>query len=278
VKLLDPIEAAHYVGSFSRSLGAAASSHKNYCYTQLRGHVSLAEGSAAFSEYRDCTLRESERCLLLSIVNYRRSLNMMTPASSSWAAVTLYYTGFFAASALLGMFGGWVLGGQRVMSVLDGSIGRQRIESIRQITTYRGSHQQFWDAFYVAIAPLQVWLTTAQQVAVTPVVSSPTWLIDTRNNLNYDAYTAVSLASSFQQSAGVTRFPTRLPGTLSTMFSISLGLLELAVHYARQLKLRTDALDQLDPPGHRIAKIRKLILDVVPPRLEPSVHRRRVSC
>jgi hypothetical protein len=76
----------------------------------------LTEGTAHFTAHRVSTLNAIERWLLFGVGDYRRALDMLIPSAAPWAHVTLYYSSFFAANAILGMFGVWVLG--RVLRAL----------------------------------------------------------------------------------------------------------------------------------------------------------------
>ena len=59
---------------------------------------------------------------------------MVAPASAPWAQVTLYYLAFFAANAILGMFGGWIgqaRDGNRVGDVAQKATGSP-VANLRQ--------------------------------------------------------------------------------------------------------------------------------------------------
>ena len=74
----------------------------------FKGVTHLREGEPRFDTYRLALLSSVERWLLYSASNYRRALDMLVPVAAPWAHVTLYYSSFFAANAILGMFGGYV--------------------------------------------------------------------------------------------------------------------------------------------------------------------------
>lgn len=101
-------EAKYYCSHFQQNAGKPAGSLSEYVGEVFKSVGSLREGTREYDGFRDCALREAERCLFLAISNYRRALDLMLPAASSWAQVTLYYSSYFAARALLGIFGGWI--------------------------------------------------------------------------------------------------------------------------------------------------------------------------
>src|SRR3990167_6936465 len=107
-------EARHYCGTFNGSGGTASGSLEIYVKSALTQIRSLREGTPEFDRYRDCSLRDVERRIFISVSHYRRSLDLMTPGAVWWAHVTLYYGSFFAAGALLGMFGARVLKNSRI--------------------------------------------------------------------------------------------------------------------------------------------------------------------
>src|SRR5262249_41935775 len=122
MNLFGVAEAHYYCRSFGNSPAPSNGSLKAYVSSIPSKVVSLREGTAAFSEYRDCALRDVERSLFLAISHYRRALDLMLVSSCGWAHVTLYYGSFFAASALLGLFGGFV-DGPTVIDVVTNAPG-----------------------------------------------------------------------------------------------------------------------------------------------------------
>lgn len=252
-------EAKHYCSSFQQTAGNSNGSLGNYVTGALKGVASLKEGTLEFNSYRDCVLREVERCLFLAISNYRRALDLMMPGASSWAHVTLYYSSYFAARALIGMFGGWI-GNRMIIEVAASQPGNQELIINRKVqSTYSGSHERFWDLFYGATASLVPWVDPKIRVAITPVSSTVTWQSENRNEVNYDSFSAFQLASSFQANFDAATFPASLPGHLSTQFSISEGLLLITSKFVREFGLTTDALDALVPAGPRRAKLERLV-------------------
>ncbi len=229
-----------------------------------------------FSSYRDCALREAERCLFLAISNYRRALDLMIPGASSLAHVTLYYSSYFAARALLGMFGGWI-GNRMAVDVTASQPGNQELQVNRKVqSTYSGSHERFWDLFYGAAASLVPWVDTKTRFAITPVSGTVTWQSENRNEVNYDSFSACQLASNFQANFDAGKFPASLPGRLSTQFSVSEGLLLITSNFVRNFGLSTDALDALMPAGPRKAKIERLVFRDRAPKLVHRTKRRSI--
>src|SRR6266581_4007811 len=71
-------------------------------------HTQLHERTTPFDIHRVSLLNAVERWILFGVADYRRALDMFIPSNAPWAHVTLYYSSFFAANAILGMFGGWL--------------------------------------------------------------------------------------------------------------------------------------------------------------------------
>lgn len=158
-------------------------------YSGLPPHVvRLREGSIYFDVYRMSLLNSVERWILYAVSNYRRALDMLVPAAVPWAHVTLYYSSFFAANAVLGMFGGWI-GVGRVVEVGEGRPGGQAVRIHRRMRSPRvagGSHQRFWDFFYDSVAGLTAWTPREFGDALSPSTGNYDWQIVGRNAVNYD--------------------------------------------------------------------------------------------
>jgi hypothetical protein len=214
---------------------------------------------------------------------YRRSFDLMTASAAGWAHVTLYYGTFFSAQALLGLFGGFIDAGRWRVEVQASSPGSQKLAILKSDNradwgTYRGSHQRFWDYFYKAVGPLQPLVDPKLVFALSPVSAKPDWLITERNSVNYNAATALALASSFQTSFRATRVRATLPGTMNTQFIVLEALLRVTFGLGRDLRLATDALDNLQPVAERAAKLKRLIYDVRPLKLHRVIRKRGLSC
>jgi len=260
-------EARHFC-KFSRRSGSCAGPLQQFVDTSLKGHTSIKEGTSAFDEYRDCFLRDTERCIFLSISLYRRSLDLMMPGSSSWAHVTLYYSSFYAARALLGLFGGWVNKyGKKYIEVSKAKPGLQELTIRAVSSTFGGSHQKFWELFYNSMPPLFPWVDSKFRFALEPVSGKSDWLIQNRNDVNYDTHTAFQLIRKFQVDFNKASFPGSLPGVLGTQYGITDGLLSILLPFANQFGIATDALDILTPAGSRKHKSNLLIFKAKPHKL-----------
>ncbi len=261
-------EAKHYCASFSGTSGASMGSLKDFQATLLGGRVSvLRESTAIFQEFRDCSLRDVERSLLFSASQYRRALDLMTGSASPWAHVTLYYGSFYAARALLGMFGAVVFNNRFVVDVSRGTPGRQELNLRQESTTYSGSHQRFWDFFYTSVGSLRPFVAPRFAAVLTPVSGDPVWQIDRRNEVNYDSAVGLNLARDFAQTFSKTAFPGSLPGVLGTQFRVFETLLMLTYSYATEFGLQTDALNGLGTPGSLRDKVRTLVYNERSPAL-----------
>ena len=280
MKIFDIPEARHYCRAFVATGGPSEGSLKKYLQGSLKGVSSLQEGTTAFDEYRGCALRNVDRCLFLAASNYRRAFDLMLPSASSWAHVTLYYGCFYAASALLGMFGTWIFNDRVVVEVNIGSPGNQQLlidRAAKSRSTHNGSHRRFWDLFYTACNPLVHWVDPAYRFAIEPIGGSVIWQIETRNLVNYDTFAAYELMRDFQSGFKPRTFPSSLPGSLSTQFRVLEALMFIAFGFVRDFKLRTDALQNLTPIGNRKTKMRSLILNCALPALHKKSKRRLVS-
>jgi hypothetical protein len=236
----------------------------------------LREGTSLFDEYRDCSLRETERALFLAVSLYRRSLDLMITSAISWSHVTLYYGSFYTASALLRAFGGWVVNPSAVIDVSVSSPGGQELGIRRNVqSTYRGSHQRFWDFFYTAMTSLIPWIDPSLRLGVTPISNVRTWQIENRNKINYDTYEACGLMTNFNKSFRKSRFHASLPGALKTQFTVFQALLVITCDFVKQFGLKTDALDAIGSINRR-AKIRELIFDEKAPELSKVIKKRRI--
>jgi len=255
MKLFGFAEAAYYCSSFTAEPGDAEGSLDSFIRNNLGSQRIIREGSPLFVAYRSCALRESERLLFLAISQYRRCLDLLIPSSSPWSHVTMYYGCFFAAKSILGMFGS-VIFNNFVVDVHRSSPSSQELVK-RRIgnrvgdvqTTYTGSHKRFWDIFYRAVSPIRPFVVPSVSFAFSPISNNPTWLIDRRNEINYDAYEALHHADIFSTQFSAKSFPASLPGMLGTQYALLESFIEIASTFARQLSLRTDALKSFSSSG-----------------------------
>jgi len=141
-----------------------------------------------------------ERWILFGVADYRRALDMLIPSNAPWAHVTLYYSGFFGANAILEMFGGWI-DHERMVDVDQGQPNSQMLKVTRRPKSpngYQGSHRVLWDYFYEGCNTIGPWVPTELQTAITPVNGDRRWLTNTRNDVNYDMHGAYTGAGFFQ--------------------------------------------------------------------------------
>ena len=270
-------EATHFVAGFGSSAAVPSGSFKAYTQRQgLRVGTSVIEGTQEFANLRDASLRESERLLFLGISQYRRSFDLMVPSASSWAHVTIYYGVFFVAASLLGMFGVWKLNTDRIIDVRVGTPGQQELVFDRFSSSFTGSHRAFWDLFYTNVSSLFYSVDPALRFALQPISNNRAWHIQTRNEINYDSFEACRLIGNFQSSFRKSNLRSTLPGTLNTQFRVLEALLGIAVPFAQQFGLQTDALDHVEPSRSRSSKVRNLIMEVNNPSLNRYMKRRLV--
>jgi hypothetical protein len=270
--ILDVMEAKHFCGGYAGTMGAAQGSFRQWARTLAPNHT-ISEGTPLFDEYRDIALREVERLLFLAASQYRRSFDLQITSASSWAHVTLYYGAFFSAQAILGIFGTWKLRDKYILDVDDGTPGQQRFVVRSFPHTFRGEHRRFWEYFYSSVVALLPWIDPSLQLAITPVNANPTWQIDTRNDINYDTHEAMQLMSAFQQGFRSSRLRSTLPGVLSTQFQVMEGLLQLAVKFARDNRIATDALGSLQPTGNRRKRVAELVFNAPRPNNERHIRK-----
>src|SRR6266404_5934629 len=105
MRLLDITEAQHFCRPLAGYVPGAGQSLTAF-HDSL--HVTrLTEGTTYFDVHRTSLLNAVERWVLFGVAGYRRALDMFIPSNAPWAHVTLYYSSFFSANAILGMFGVW---------------------------------------------------------------------------------------------------------------------------------------------------------------------------
>ena len=265
--------AQHYCAQFQPVANIAQESLEDFNGRQSQTLRLIREGTSLFDEYRACALRDTERCLFLAASHYRRALDLMVPSSSHWAHVTLYYGAWFAAHALLGMFGCHVLS-KHVIEVDRSTPGNQSLVRLRigkgqnQFFIARpGSHQRFWEAFYDTTRHIIRFANRQYTQYLSPISSDVMWLIDRRNRINYKVGDTIALRDSFVASFSQTGFPGSLPGELNTQYSVCEGLLFVCYSFAQQFQLSTDALDSLAPQGTLRDKVKQHVYDPTTPDL-----------
>lgn len=252
MRIFGVADATYYCSRFGRTVGDSQGSIRNFIVTKFGSPssvTSIREGTSIYQEYLDCSLRDVERSLFFAVVHHRKSHDLLFSSSSPWAFVTLYYGSWYASRALLGLFGCEIFG-KHIVDVHQGTSGSQELQ-IRKIgnqidqepTSYSGSHERYWDIFYSSVRSLIPMVTSRLAPALSPILGNPTWLIENRNNVNYDTRIGIALAEDFKRQFSPTNFPASLPGVLSTQFHVFESLLEIACDFARSFGLHTDALD-----------------------------------
>lgn len=237
---------------------------KTSTVTQLR------ERSRGFDAHRISLLNSVERWLLYSLGHYRRSLDMIVPVSAPWLHVTLYYASFFAANAILGMFGGWIgtaPSGNRVVDVEDGTPDSQVLRIRRRVESphgSRGSHRFFWDFFYEAAATVSMWAPPQLRSALVPVNGDFTWQTTQRNEVNYDTLRAWEASTLLHSTFTPDRFPESLDGPLGQQFETTEQMVRLATVLAKMLAVQSFALDGCGANGTRL-QIQEYLVGQMPP-------------
>lgn len=242
--------AGHYCANFHHISTVSQESLEDFNLRRLSGIGVINEGTTLFDEYRACALRDTERYLFLSASHYRRALDLMIPSSSHWAHVTLYYGTWFAAHALLGLFGCYVLH-KTVVDVGQSSPGNQSLERRRignSVNQYylneRGSHRQFWEAFYNTTPRINPFVDSQLAHHLLPILNDRMWLIDQRNRINYKAIDTMQFSGDFVNNYSARSFPNSLPSDLYMQYSVCEGLLMIGLSMASQFNLDTDAFDK----------------------------------
>lgn len=264
--IFDLPQAQHFCVNYAVNLKTTANGLGLFFKNRGAGVIPLNEGATDFNLLRNAILSDAERSLYLSVSLYRRSLDLMTTSSASWAQVTLYYSSFYAASAILGMFGGASNVPEYVIEVAKGNLGHQTLKIHRDLshtknyfkkfTRYSGPHRAFWEIFYNSCSSLTVWIPdTNLHIALTPVSGNKVWQIDTRNRINYVSFEALDLCQDFERSFSDATFPGSLPGSLNTQHSVTEAMILTAVYFAKELKIGTDALNVLGTPTSRELKM-----------------------
>ena len=241
---------------------------------ELRRSVSstLAETQPDFEPFRVEALREADRQLFLAISNYRRSKDLLMGSSASWSWVTMYYSSFHAAAAILGCLGVSIdpksYGGVLV-DVAKETPGGQ-ILHIRDCprdgpTTQGGSHRLFWDLFYHYLSHFKTTLPTSLRGAAEPVNKIRTWQIEKRNLVSYDTFAAFEVCSRLKRSFNSSRFPGSLDTEFRDQHNATVAMIDAALWIAQEVGLNTDVLDTFASVGSRRQRLEAAIQRVRPP-------------
>lgn len=237
--------AIHFVSSFGANVAVAGDSVNDFVLRTASGTTYFDEGTQKFNGLRDCLLRESERSLLMANTCYVRALEGLRDSSAYWSVVGLYYASFFSAKAILGIHGCWFDRPKSWIEVVDSNPASQRIAY--RVSKYQnnagltGSHQIFWAAFYEAMNHLSGWLVSpAAILAINPVNANVTWLIDTRNEINYEPLAAFEMMNAFQANFNPALVPSCFGGKLQTMLQVSQAFVLFSKEMAVSHGLITD--------------------------------------
>jgi hypothetical protein len=262
MRLFDITEARH----FCRPLPAPAPG-VGQSLTAFHNSVQpkrLAEGTPYFDVHRVSLLNAVERWILFGVADYRRALDMFIPSNAPWAHVTLYYSSFFAANAILGMFGAWVHL-ERLVDVDLGTPTNQILRVSKRVHSpsgYKGSHRVFWDLFYEGCNTISPWVPSALQSTTAPVNNDRIWQITARNEVNYDMFSAFDGAIQLDNSFNPRRLRS-LSGPLAQQLEVTEGMLKLAVYFANEFSVSSFAYVGLGT-GTRAKILRALVTKVAP--------------
>ncbi len=236
------------------------------------GKTRLTEPDNDFEIHRVSLLNAVERWILFGVADYRRALDMFIPSNAPWAHVTLYYSSFFAANAILGMFGVWSHL-KRLVDVESGIANSQVLRIAKNVKSpngYAGSHQVFWDLFYEAYKTISPWIPNQLQSTTAPVNNDRVWQIDARNEVNYDMSSAFEGATSVEKSFNPRRLRASLRGPLAQQLEVTEGMLKLAIHFANDFGVSSFAYEGLGT-GTRARVLRALVTKVPPGLATQSV-------
>src|SRR5690606_32843117 len=127
--------------------------------------------------------------------------------------------------------------------------------NMRSPSGVKGSHREFWDFFYDAVADIAAWAPEALAGALSPVNSEVRWQIDERNNVNYDMFHAWEAARSFHQTFKPSKLNS-ISGPLGLQLEATERLLKLALYFSADVGLETRGLEGIAQSG-TVAQIRK---------------------
>jgi len=268
MKLFGKTAAKHFCGAFDPRQPSVAI-EELFVRSLAKRSVPFVESEPLFQSYRSNLLRNSDRNFFLGVSGFRRALDMFTPSAVAWANTSLYYAGFFAAQAILGMHGCWVPGPIRRRRVVVGPVkespGAQAIAVENAFpSSYTGSHQVFWDVYYKAMTPLATWAKPEHGSAVLPISNNPLWSIERRNKYNYRSFDSFLLMNRCRSGFQANRFPTTLEPDVAGQFDLTKALLLYCADSAQEHGLETDVHEGFKMRG---AAIRSLIFNTPTPSL-----------
>jgi len=249
-------------------------SFRDYCKAKFNSTKVISEGNIDFNEYRLNFLSEVERNLFLSATNFVSAHRLLISGFASWAHVTLYYSSFYSARALLGMFGNYI-GNQTFVAVNSGNIRNQKFDVKIGGSAFKkhltsigvqltpGSHKILWGVFYVFSPRLTSYVQPDLQWVLQPIGPDPYWQTENRNNVNYETFNAVDLIKNFEISANIKKDRSKLPHPLKTQFDISDALIRLNFKFAKDFNFKTPALDNLPGKDDRASKLKRYVFSSV---------------
>jgi hypothetical protein len=264
MRVFDIAEARHFCRPLALHVPGAGQSLVTF-HNSLRT-TRLTEGTPYFDAHRISLLHAIERWILFGVADYRRSLDMLIPSNAPWGHVTLYYSSFFAANAILGMFGVWVHF-RRLVDVDSGAVTNQVLRITRNAKSpsgYDGSHKKFWDFFYEGCNTISPWVPLELQSAIQPVNNDRTWQITARNEVNYDMFSAFDGALRLSTTFNPKKLRS-LTGPLAQQLDVTESMLKLALYFANSFGLSSFAYEGLGT-GNR-PKILRALVTKVPPGL-----------
>jgi hypothetical protein len=269
MRLFDFTEATHFCQALPAHVPGTGQSlaafHKNLQTTRL------TEGTTYFDVHRVSLLNAVERWILFGVADYRRALDMLIPSNAPWAQVTLYYSSFFAANAILGMFGVWVHF-ERLVDVDNGVATNQVLRITKRAASpsgYKGSHQVFWDFFYEGCNSISPWVPNQLQSVAVPINNDRIWQITSRNDVNYDMFSAFDGALRLNSSFNPKKLRS-LGGPLRQQMDVTEGMLKLALYFAKAFGVSSFAYEGLGT-GARSKVLRALVTKVPPGLATQSV-------
>ncbi len=248
MQLLTPTSAKYFCGTFTGNAASSKLSIKEFLGKQPRTKRIYQEGTPSYSLLHDCILREADRSLFLSNSLYATALQGNRESNSWWGHVTLYYSAFFAARGLLAMHGGWINDKDYWLQVTNSTPGAITLEVNRtahpQLTTQsaKSTHKAFWKVFYWAVRSLHTHAPNNLAFALNPVQSRDSWLIDTRNELNYQPSKAFDSIEDFITGFNPTSIPNSLPKHWVVIHNTTSALIELAIKWKLNYNLSADVL------------------------------------
>jgi hypothetical protein len=272
MRLLDLPQAKYFCAPApATTAGISSQSLHAFHGSMTKGIVLLQEGTVQFHVHQVNLLDSIDRWLLYSLGHYRRSVDMFVPVSAPWAHVTLYYASFFAANAILGIFGGWMgqtQAGPRLVDVERGVEGSQQLRihrgRLQSPNGATGSHRTFWDLFYDGAAGIAAWAPAKLASALDPVNGDFAWQIAARNDVNYDMFHSWSASSLFYKTFRPAKLST-LSGPLRLQLEVTEQMIRLALHFAEAVSL-SSVLVGCGATGTRL-QVQKRLASQAPPNL-----------